>query len=49
MYLKLKNKHGKARSLAIISHKLGRAVFYMLKNNQAFDMQHFLKIKDRAA
>jgi transposase len=49
LHLKLKNKHGKARALAIISHKIGRAVYYMLKNNQAFDMQHFLKIKDRAA
>lgn len=48
-HLKLKNKHGKARALAIISHKLGRTVFYMLKNKQAFDMQHFLNIKDRAA
>ena len=45
----LKNKHGKARALAIISHKIGRAVYYMLKNKQAFDMQYFLKIKDRAA
>ncbi|MCK4558644.1 MAG: IS110 family transposase [Calditrichia bacterium] len=48
-HLKLKNKHGKARALAIISHKIGRAVYYMLKNKQAFNMQHFLKIKDRAA
>jgi transposase len=45
----LKNKHGKARALAIISHKLGRAVYYMLKNKQAFDMKYFLKIIDRAA
>jgi len=45
----LKNKHGKARALAIISHKIGRAVYYMLKNKQAFDMKYFLKIKDRAA
>jgi transposase len=48
-HLKLKNKHGKARALAIISHKLGRAVYYMLKKKQAFDMQYFLNIKDRAA
>jgi transposase len=41
-HLKLKNKHGKARALAIISHKLGRAVYYMLKNKQAFDMNKFL-------
>jgi transposase len=39
---RLKNKHGKARALAIISHKLGRAVYYMLKNKQAFDMNKFL-------
>jgi transposase len=45
----LKNKHGKARALAIISHKIGRAVYYMLKNKQAIDMQYFLRIKDRAA
>jgi transposase len=49
LHLKLKNKHGKARALAIISHKLGRAVYYMLKNYHAFDMRHFLQIKDRAA
>jgi transposase len=49
LHLKLKNKHGKARALAIISHKLGRTVYYMLKNKQAFDIQHFLNIRDRAA
>ncbi len=43
LHLKLKNKHGKARALAIISHKLGRAVYYMLKNHQAFDMNKFLQ------
>jgi transposase len=49
LHLKLKNKHGKARALAIIARKLGRTVYYMLKNSQAFNMQHFLKMKDRAA
>lgn len=34
LHKKLKNKHGKARALAIISHKFGRAVYYMLKNKQ---------------
>jgi transposase len=42
LHNKLKNKHGKARALAIISHKLGRAVYYMLKNNQAFDVKKFI-------
>jgi transposase len=41
-HLQLKNKHGKARALAILSHKLGRTVYYMLKNQQAFDMKKFL-------
>jgi len=36
LHLTLKNKHGKARALAIISHKLGRAVYYMLKNKSRF-------------
>ena len=35
-HLNLKNKHGKARALAIISHKLGRTVYYMLKNKSRF-------------
>lgn len=39
---KLKNKHGKAKSLAILSHRIGRAVYYILKNKQAFDMKRFL-------
>ncbi len=42
LHKKLKNKHGKARALAIISHKLGRAVYYMLKNKKAFDMKKFI-------
>jgi transposase len=38
----LKNKHGRAKALAILSHRLGRAVYYMLKNKQAFDMKRFI-------
>ena len=40
---RLEKKHGKAKSLSILAHKLGRAVYYMLKRDQAFDMQKFLK------
>jgi transposase len=49
LHLKLKNKHGKPRALAIIAHKLGRTVYYMLKNQQAFDLPYFLQLKDRTA
>jgi len=38
----LKNKHGKAKAMAILSHRIGRAVYYILKNKQAFDMKRFL-------
>jgi len=41
-HLKLKNKHGKAKAIAILSHRLGRAAYYILKNKQAFDMKRFL-------
>jgi transposase len=39
---KLASKHGKAKALSILAHKLGRAVYYMLKRDKAFDMNKFL-------
>jgi transposase len=39
---KLKNKNGKGKAMAILSHRIGRAVYFMLKNKQAFDMKRFL-------
>jgi hypothetical protein len=41
----LKNRHGKARALAILSHKLGRTVYYMLKNKEAFNIKTFVNEK----
>lgn len=41
---KLVNKHNKGKALSILAHKLGRAVYFMLKNQVPFDMQRFLKI-----
>jgi transposase len=38
---KLSSKHGKAKALSILAHKLGRAVYYMLKREKAFDMNKF--------
>jgi transposase len=40
---KLTRKHGKGKALSILAHKLGRAVYFMLKNKEAFDMQKFLR------
>ena len=39
---RLANKHGKGKALSILAHKLGRAVYFMLKNNKPFDQDTFL-------
>ncbi len=41
-YDKRVNKHGKGKAYAIVAHKLGRAIFHMLKNGTAFDEDVFL-------
>jgi hypothetical protein len=40
---RLEKKQGKGKALSILAHKLGRAVYYMLKRRTAFDMNLFLK------
>lgn len=37
------HKHGKAKALSILAHKLGRAVYFMLKNKESFDQEKFLR------
>ncbi len=39
---KLQRKHGKGNALTILAHKIGRAVYYMLKRNEAFNAERFL-------
>ena len=39
---RLERRHGKAKALSILGHRLGRAVYFMLKRNEAFDMASFL-------
>ncbi len=39
---RMARKHGKGKALSILAHKLGRAVYFMLKNKQGFDMNKFL-------
>jgi transposase len=38
---KLTKKHGKAKSLTILAHKLARAVYYILKRKEVFHMEAF--------
>jgi len=41
-FTKLEHKHGKAKALTVLAHKLARAVYYMLTRHQAFDLQRFV-------
>jgi len=38
---KLERKYNKGKALGIFTHKLGRAIYFMLKNKEAFDMKRF--------
>ncbi len=40
---KLASKHGKGKALSILAHKLARAVYFMLKRGEAFDMERLMK------
>ena len=39
---RLTRKHGKAKALTILAHRLGRAVYHMLRRGEAFDNERFL-------
>jgi len=39
---KISNKHGKGKALSILAHKLGRAVYFMLRNKEGFHLNRFL-------
>jgi len=41
-FAKLERKHGKGKALTVLAHKLGRAVYFMLKRKTAFDIKLFL-------
>jgi transposase len=39
---RLQQRYGKSKALSILAHRLGRASYYVLKRQQAFDMKRFL-------
>jgi len=39
---KIVSRHGKGKALSILAHKLGRAVYFMLKNREGFNLHRFL-------
>jgi transposase len=42
---RLERKHGKAKALSIVAHKIGRAIYYMLKRKEVFNVEKFLSQK----
>ncbi len=38
---KLERKYNKGKALGIFTHKLGRAIYFMLKDQEAFNMKTF--------
>lgn len=40
---KLQKRMSKAKALSVLAHKLGRCVYFMLKNKTVFDDERFLK------
>jgi transposase len=40
---KLQKKHGKAKSLSILAHKLARATYYILRRKEVFHMETFFE------
>ncbi len=41
--LRLQRRMSKAKALSVLAHKLGRCVYFMLKNETVFDDAQFLK------
>ncbi len=41
---RMAKKYNKGKALGILTHKLGRAIYFMLKNKEAFDMERFFSI-----
>ena len=39
---RLLRKHGKGKAMGVLTHKLGRTIYYMLLRRKPFDMERFL-------
>ncbi|MFO1076677.1 MAG: IS110 family transposase [Planctomycetota bacterium] len=39
---RLRKKHGKAKAMGVLAHKLGRTIYYMLLRRKPFDLERFL-------
>jgi transposase len=41
---RIERKHGKGKALSILAHRIGRASYFMLTRNRAFDLDRFLRM-----
>jgi transposase len=39
---RLHRKHGKGKAMGVLTHKLGRTIYYMLLRKKPFDLERFL-------
>jgi transposase len=44
LHSRLVARYGKAKALSVLAHKVGRAVFYMQKRKQPFDVERFYRV-----
>ena len=42
MLARWEKHHGKGKALSILAHKLGRAAYYVLLREKAFDLEKFV-------
>ena len=42
LHSRLVRKHGKAKAMTLLAHKIGRGVYHMLRRKEAFDMNKFM-------
>jgi hypothetical protein len=40
---RLERRHGRGKALSIVAHKLGRAAYYVLAREKAFDLERFVE------
>jgi hypothetical protein len=40
---KHENKHGKGKAMSILAHRLGLAVYFVIKRKDAFDVKYFFR------
>jgi len=45
---RLERKHGKGKAMTILAHKLGRAVYFMMRRREGFDRERFFAVETGA-